>query len=165
MQPSFEQFIRERQYLANVTPATIEWYKDSFKWLRTESPSQEDLKDAVMRMRAKGRKATGCNSAIQAFNTYAHWAHAGSDSKCGSGCTHPKVAHLKVPDLVLPTFTDQQIRQLVTLKPTRKYQRRLHTLIHLCHLRHAEGPCKQAPGSQRRLRTDTGSSRTTDRRS
>jgi integrase/recombinase XerD len=129
MEPRFEQFIRERQYLANVTPATIAWYRNSLRWLRTESPSQDDLKDAVMRMRAKGLKATGCNSAIQAVNTYAHWVHAGSDIKCGSGCTHPKIAHLKVPDLVLPTFTEQQIRQLVMLKPKRKYQRRLHTLI------------------------------------
>ncbi len=129
MEPRFEQFIRERQYLANVTPATIAWYRNSLRWLRTESPSQDDLRDAVMRMRAKGLKATGCNSAIQAVNTYAHWVHAGSDTKCGSGCTHPKIAHLKVPEIVLPTFTDQQIRQLVTLKPNRKYQRRLHTLI------------------------------------
>ena len=129
MEPRFEQFIRERQYLANVTPATIAWYRNSLRWLRTESPSQDDLRDAVMRMRAKGLKATGCNSAIQAVNTYAHWVHAGSDTKCGSGCTHPKIAHLKVPEIVLPTFTDQQIRQLVTLKPNCKYQRRLHTLI------------------------------------
>jgi integrase/recombinase XerD len=129
MEPRFEHFIRERQYLANVTPATIAWYRNSLRWLRTESPTQDDLKDAVMRMRAKGLKATGCNSAIQALNSYAHWAYAGSDCKCGSGCTHPKIARLKTPDLVLPTFTDQQIRQLVTLKPKRKYQRRLHTLI------------------------------------
>jgi integrase/recombinase XerD len=80
-------------------------------------------------MRSKGLKPTGCNSTIQALNSYAHWAHAGSDSKCGSGCTHPKIAHLKAPDIVLPTFTEQQIRQLVILKPKRKYRRRLHTLI------------------------------------
>jgi integrase/recombinase XerD len=68
MEARFEQFIRERQYLANVTPATIEWYRNSLKWLRTESPSQDDLKDAVLRMREKGLKPTGCNSAIQALN-------------------------------------------------------------------------------------------------
>jgi hypothetical protein len=36
MLPKFEQFIRERQYLTNVSPATLEWYKHSLKWLRTE---------------------------------------------------------------------------------------------------------------------------------
>jgi integrase/recombinase XerD len=74
MEARFEQFIRERQYLANVTPATIDWYKNSLKWLRTVSPSQDDLKDAVIRMRSKGLKPTGCNSAIQALNSYAHWS-------------------------------------------------------------------------------------------
>src|SRR5690242_13399401 len=74
MDPRFEQFIRERQFLSNVTPATVEWYRNSLKWLHTPSPSQNDLKDAVLRMREKGLKASGCNSAIQALNSYAHWA-------------------------------------------------------------------------------------------
>jgi len=64
MEPRFGQFIRERQFLHNVTPATLEWYKHGFKWLPSESPSQDDLKDTVVRMREKGLKATGCNSAI-----------------------------------------------------------------------------------------------------
>jgi len=129
MESRFEQFIRERQYLANVTPATIEWYRISLKWLRSESPSQNDLKDAVLRMREKGLKPTGCNSVIQALNSYTHWVNVGSDSKCGSGCRHPKVAHLKIPQLVLPIFSEQHIRLLVAWKPKGKYQRRLHLLV------------------------------------
>jgi integrase/recombinase XerD len=125
----FAEFIRERQLLSNVSPSTLEWYKYSFKWLRTESPSQEELKDAVLRMREKGLKATGCNSAIRAINTYIHWANAGPDVKCGSACKHPKIAQLKEPQLVLPTFTEQQIRLLVAWKPEGTYQRRLHLLV------------------------------------
>ncbi len=114
----FSQFSRERQYLSNVSPATLEWYKHSFKWLRSESPSQDELKDAVLRMREKGLKATGCNSAIRAINAYLRWT--------GSPL---KIPQLKEPQLILPTFTPQQIRQLVTWKPKGKYQRRLHVLI------------------------------------
>jgi integrase/recombinase XerD len=125
----FSQFIRERQLLSNVSPSTLEWYKYSFKWLRTESPSQEELKDAVLRMREKGLKATGCNSAIRAINTYVHWANAGPDVKCGSACKHPKIAQLKEPQLVLPTFTEQQIRLLIRWKPKGQYERRLHLLV------------------------------------
>jgi hypothetical protein len=29
----FEQFIRERQYLINVSVRSIEWYKQAFRWL------------------------------------------------------------------------------------------------------------------------------------
>ncbi len=74
MEPRFELFIRERQYLTNVSPSTLEWYKHSFKWLRTEAPAQDELKDAVLRMREKGLKATGCNSAIRAINAYLKWS-------------------------------------------------------------------------------------------
>ncbi len=113
----FQQFIRERQYLQNVTPATLEWYKDSFRWLPCETPTQEQLNDVVVRMREKGRKATGCNSAIRAINAYLKWS--------GSSL---KVRQLKEPHLVLPTFTDVQIKRLVTWKPKGKCQRRLRLL-------------------------------------
>ena len=72
MHPSFEQFIKERQYLTNVTPLTIEWYVHSFKWLHSDTPTQNELKEAVLRIREKGLKATGCNSAIRAINSYLH---------------------------------------------------------------------------------------------
>jgi integrase/recombinase XerD len=125
----FADFIRERQLLTNVSPATLEWYKHSLRWLRTECPSQDELKDAVLRMREKGLKATGCNSAIRAINTYVHWANAGPDVKCSPACKHPKVAQLKEPQLVLPTFTEQQVRLLVAWRPDNQLQRRLHLLI------------------------------------
>src|SRR5580700_5081792 len=118
MQPRFEQFIRERQFLSNVTPATVEWYRNSLRWLPSESPSQEQLKDAVMRMCEKGKRATGCNCAIRAINAYLKWS--------GSALNVPR---LKEPQLVLPTFTAQQVRQLVKWKPKGKYERRLHLLI------------------------------------
>jgi len=124
----FAEFIRERQFLTNVSPSTLEWYKHSFKWLESESPSQEDLKAAVLRMRQKGLKATGCNSAIRAINTYLHWACVGSEVKCGSACKHPKIAQLKEPQLVLPTLTEQQIKLLVAWRPRTKNQQRLHLL-------------------------------------
>lgn len=129
MQARFEQFIQERKYLANVTEATAQWYTHAFKWLDTDAPTQDDLKAAVLRMRQKGLKATGCNSVIRALNSYAHWAVAGPDAKCGAACKHPKISVLKEPQYVLPTFTDKQIRSLVDWKPKGKIQRRLHLIV------------------------------------
>jgi integrase/recombinase XerD len=129
MLPRFEQFIRERQYLANVSPATVEWYKNSLRWLPSESPSEEQLKDAVIRMREKGLKPTGCNCAIRAINAYLHWNSPSSAKKCGPGCPHLRVPKLKEPNVVLPTFTAAQIKTLVKWKPKWKAQRRLHLLI------------------------------------
>ncbi len=118
MEPRFEKFIHERLYLHNVAPATVEWYKHSFKWLRTESPTPEELKDAVLRMREKGLKATGCNSAIRAINAYLKWS--GSPSK---------VPQMKEPQIVLPTFTTAQVQRLISWKPRGFCQRRLHLLV------------------------------------
>jgi integrase/recombinase XerD len=114
----FSQFKRERQYLNNVSESTLEWYTHAFKWLPSESPTQDELKDAVLRMREKGLKATGCNSAIRAINAYLKW----------SGSTL-KIRQLKEPQLVLPTFSASEVRLLVKWKPKGFYQRRLHLLV------------------------------------
>jgi hypothetical protein len=73
-QPTFEQFLRERQYLTNVSPSTIEWYSRCRRWLPSETPTQDDLKDVVMRMREKGLKETGVNAILRCLNAYLHWA-------------------------------------------------------------------------------------------
>jgi integrase/recombinase XerD len=120
MAANFSQFIRERQYLHNVSQATVEWYKHSFKWLLSENPTEKELKDAVMRMREKGLKATGCNSAIRAINAYLKWI----------GSPH-RVLYLKEDQRVLPTFKLPDIKKLLSHrpKPTNLYQRRLHLLV------------------------------------
>jgi integrase/recombinase XerD len=82
----------------------------------------------VMRMREKGLKATGCNSAIRAINAYVHWT-ANPQIKCSPLCTHPRIAQLKEPDLVLPTFSVAQVRLLVKWKPKGFFQRRLHLIV------------------------------------
>ncbi|MGA2653573.1 MAG: tyrosine-type recombinase/integrase [Terracidiphilus sp.] len=128
MEPRFEQFIRERQYLTNVTPATIEWYRRCLKWLPSECPTQEDLKDTLMRMRQKGLKETGVNTVLRCVNAYLHWS-SGSERKCGVGCNHPRIQQLREPHLVLPTFTDAQVKGLIAWKPKGQYQRRLHLVV------------------------------------
>jgi integrase/recombinase XerD len=128
MEANFEQFIRERQYLTNVTPATIEWYRRCLKWLPSESPTQTDLRAIVLRMREKGLKETGINTVLRCVNAYIHWS-SGSERKCGAGCAHPRIHQLREPHLVLPTFTDVQVKRLIAWKPKGKYQRRLHLVV------------------------------------
>jgi integrase/recombinase XerD len=112
------QFIKERQYLSSVSPQTIEWYKQSLAWLGTESPNDADLKDFVIRMRKKGLKATACNNRIRAVNAYLTWA--------GSPLRVPR---LKEPELILPTFTLDQVHRLTRYRPQNFYQKRLHLIV------------------------------------
>jgi integrase/recombinase XerD len=115
---SHAQFIKERQYLHNVSPATIAWYRNSLGWLGAEVPSEDDLKDFVMRMREKGLKPTGCNNRIRAVNAYLKWK--------GSSLRVPR---MKEPQFLLPTFTMPQVQQFIGCKPTGFYGRRLHLLV------------------------------------
>lgn len=128
----FEQFIRERQYLKNVTPRTVEWYRESLRWLPCESPTQQQLTETVVRMRESGRSAAGCNAAVRAINSYLHWASgldSGLDRKCGAGCGHPRIRQLQEPKVILPTFSDVQVKRIVTMKPKSELARRRHLLV------------------------------------
>jgi len=129
MEHRFEQFIRERQYLANVSTGTLEVYRRCQKWLPCEDPTVADLKASVMRMREKGLKEAGVNTVLRCFNAYLHWC-SGSDRRCGAGCTHARIQQLKEPRTVLATFAEQQVRLLIAWRPRPKarYQRRLHLL-------------------------------------
>jgi integrase/recombinase XerD len=118
MLPKFQQFIRERQYLKNVSPATVAWHTHNLKWLKSESPSQAELNDAVIRMREKGLRATGCNSAIRSINAYLRWI--------GSEC---HLQQMKEPQLILPIYTTAQVKLLVSWKPRGFYEQRLHLMI------------------------------------
>ena len=92
MESKFTQFIKERRYLTNVSPRTIEWYEQSLRWLNTESPTDADLKSVVIAMRQKGLKATGCNCRGRAINAYLKWT--------GSALRIPK---MKEPQFLPPT--------------------------------------------------------------
>jgi hypothetical protein len=48
-----KQFIKERQYVNNVSPATVQWYEQSLCWLDTETPTTEDI-NTLIRLRERG---------------------------------------------------------------------------------------------------------------
>lgn len=103
----FEQFIREKQYLLNVSPCTVSWYRHALKWLPCENPNKDELFDMVIRMRERGLKPTGCNAAIRAINCYLRWS--GSEMH---------VKPLREPQEPLPVFTEGQVALLLSFRPS-----------------------------------------------
>lgn len=112
------EFIKERQYLTNVSPATIQWHTHSLKWLPIESPTEDDLKQMVIRMRQKGLRATGCNSAIRSVNAYLKWS--------GSPL---KIKQMKEEQRALPTFDPESVQRLLRWRPKTEAGHRLQTVI------------------------------------
>lgn len=128
MLPRIERFIKERQYLAGVTAATLEGYRYSLCYLPSEHPTQADLQGMVVKLRERGLKETTVNTVVRWTNAYLHW-NSGSDQKCGAGCTHPRLRMLREPKNVLPTFSAAQVRKLVQSKPHTLHQKKLHLLV------------------------------------
>jgi integrase/recombinase XerD len=118
MERSFEGFIRERRYLKNVSPRTIQWYEESFNWLKKYPLTEDGVKEFVMGMREAGLKATSCNSRIRVANAFFRWAGMPLH-----------IARLPEPAEVLPVFGKQMVEQLVAFKPRDWYGRRLKAIV------------------------------------
>jgi integrase/recombinase XerD len=114
----FEKFIQERIYLQNVSPRTVEWYKQTFKWLEKYPLTEEGLKELVVGMRQAGLQAISCNSRIRCINAYLKWA--------GLPLHVPK---LREDTKVMPTYTEGQLKSIIDFKPKTESERRLHTLV------------------------------------
>jgi site-specific recombinase XerD len=111
----FDRFLQERRYLQNVTPRTIEWHEQSLAWLGVEQPTESDLQDFVLRMRAAGLKASSVNCRIGSVNAYLRWL--------GSPLRVPR---LKTESYVPATYSSKQVGQIVRWRPKGFYERRLH---------------------------------------
>ena len=80
LQSLFEQFLRERQYLKNVTPKTVIWYETAFKSFRRtvkiDSPAafgKAALQQFVVASRHRGLSAVSCNTYVKALNAFLGW--------------------------------------------------------------------------------------------
>ncbi len=83
----FEQFLRERTYIQNVTPATCEWYQSAWKAFKRahanapERPptapliTKADLQYFVVHERERGIRPVTCNTWLRALNAFCRWRH------------------------------------------------------------------------------------------
>jgi integrase/recombinase XerD len=115
---NFEQFVKERRYLHNVSERTIQWYEESFKWLGRFEATEQGLKDFVIAMRQAGLKPISCNNRIRVANAYCKWAKLPLH-----------IDRLKEEQRQLPTLTADQLGTLLAFRPRGFYQSRLYTVI------------------------------------
>lgn len=129
MKPRFEQFISERRYLLNVSETTTRWYAEALAELPTETPNADAVKQTIIRMRARGLRATTINSRLIAINAYLHWNATGGNEKCGAGCHHIKARKLKEDDREPETYSADHVKRLLSWKPSTFPEHRLQTMI------------------------------------
>jgi integrase/recombinase XerD len=131
----FDQFVRERTYLHNVTPKTLEWYAtawNAFQRYRREVPSRSedgplisrpDLQGFVVHLRERGLKPISCNSWLRVMNTFCGWLH-----EQGAIGERVRVRPQKLEKRILRLHDATALRKLLAYKPKAYVQWRVHTV-------------------------------------
>jgi integrase/recombinase XerD len=116
----FEEFLREKEYLDNLSPRTLKYYGWVFaRWndLIGEEPDAENIKTFVIKVRESGVSAFTANSYIRGMNAYLSWK--------GTGL---KIKKVKEPQKILTLFDEKQLRAIVAHKGVSFSEKRLHAL-------------------------------------
>src|SRR5688572_19644145 len=129
----FEQFLRERKYLKNVTPKTIIYYHncwDSFRRLvpveGQESLTRELLADYVVRLRESDVKPVSCNTYISGINAFLNWLH-----EHGHITERLAMKKLRVEQEVMKTLDDATLKALLGFKSQTPGEYRVQALVSL----------------------------------
>lgn len=127
----FEQFVRERQFIQNVTPATLDWYKTA--WGRfgpyvekatNEADLRMKIKEAIIAVNSEKKLSPeSVNTYFRVCQTFCNWLLENEIIK-----KQIKVSRSRAPKKVLETLTDEQIQKILSFVPRTRVQRRMHTL-------------------------------------
>jgi site-specific recombinase XerD len=130
-----ERFLKEKQFLANISPKTVRSYRQAFNAYqrvlngsghsdRDDVPTKDTLKDFVIGMREAGLSPGACNVYIRSINSFLTWLHTE-----GYVTESLRLRQLPQPKKVIPIFSEKHVQALIRFKPKDHYQWRLYTLI------------------------------------
>src|ERR1044072_8612288 len=152
MKDLFEKFLKEKQFLCNISPKTIRSYRQAFTAFTkvvgevgvepteranlgcsTGSPaplavysplSNQTLKDFVIGMREAGLSPGACNVYIRSINSFLTWLHS------EGYVTEPlRLRQLPSEKKVIPVFSEKHVQALIGFKPKNQYEWRLYALV------------------------------------
>ena len=124
----FEKFLKEKQFLANISPKTVRSYRQAFNAYqrvlrgsghsgRDDVPTKDALKDFVIGMRESGLSPGACNVYIRSINSFLTWLHSE-----GHIPEPLKVQQLFQPKKVIPIFSEKHVQAIVRFKPKDQYE-------------------------------------------
>src|SRR5579885_1457495 len=102
--PPASEFIRERQYLKNVTTKTLAWYSDAFRAF-DGCHTEQQYKGRIIELRQRGIAETSVNSWLRVVNAYLRWSKADY-----------RLPKLQEPKKILSTLSPSQVSMLVGSK-------------------------------------------------
>lgn len=131
MEKEFELFLREKKFVKNVSKHTVEFYQysiNAFKKYSTIKTADEitraSLIDFVATMREQGMSDSCADARIRGINPFLTWLYENDCTK-----EHFKIKRVKFQKKVMKSFTDSQVKAILSYKPKSFYELRLHTLL------------------------------------
>jgi integrase/recombinase XerD len=130
MQELFNEFLREKRYLENLSCKTIRYYEWVFnRWkalIGSEIPNKSNTKEFVIAIQESGISVFTANSYIRGMNSFLSWLSDNEkiDEKL-------RIKKLKEPIKVLRVFSDAQLRKLISDRPNTFVRWRIFVLTHL----------------------------------
>lgn len=131
----FENFLRERIYLHNVTPKTAEWYRNVWgvlqRWWRTlpadsrdrSAFTRTDLQEFVVHLRERGVKPVSCNCYLRGLNAFCRWLH-----QEGHSANAVRLPPLKLERRLLALHGEPALRLILSYRPQIFVQWRVHAV-------------------------------------
>jgi integrase/recombinase XerD len=130
----FEQFLRERVYLHNITPKTREFYETAWKAFQraqigrprpADAPiiTRADLQEFVIHLRERGVKPVSCNCWMRGLNAFCRWLH-----QEGMIPDRLRLPPQKLEKRLLPVHTDVPLRTILRHRPRTFVSWRVHTV-------------------------------------
>lgn len=128
MEHLYEQFMREKQFLAGFSPRTIKLFRWVFnRWnahMGEVMPDKQNVKDWVIRLNESGIRPVTINSYARAFNSFLTWLYE-------EGHISERVRVSKVKEGVKPpkTYTEETLKRFLSWRPSTFEGFRLHAMI------------------------------------
>lgn len=130
LQALFLQFKREKQYLKNVTPATLRSYDKS--WLAftyhygctCALPTEASVKRVMMSWLESGLSPGAANSYARSINSFLTWLY-----ELGHTPRRFRIQMARTPSRVLKTYSAEEAAKIVAYKPSSRTGKRVMALL------------------------------------
>ncbi len=128
----FDQFVKERIYLKNVTPKTVYFHNQAWTSFSKQLPdiksigdlSKAVITDYLMKLRESGIKTVSINTYCRSLNAFFAWLH--ENELMADRLRIPKLPVEKELVKILP---ENNLKALLSFKPSTFGERRIHSLV------------------------------------
>lgn len=126
MDKEFESFLKEKRFVDNVSNHTVDFYQHAFRAFKKAGAewTKTGLTLAVATMRERGMTPECADARIRGINPFLTWLHENGYIE-----EHLKVKRQKLQKRVIKTFTEPQVKAILSYKPKGWYEKRLYTLM------------------------------------